>query len=170
MENLAFSYLNGKGASRNVKMAKQWMEKAAASGSTLAITTLGIWHYEGELGQRDYVTARKYFLDSFERQNRLAAAYLGGIYLNGEGVAKNQILGMAYLRQGALMNSPDAMYWLALEYESGVAEARNPAMAIKCASEAARLGMQPAGALVQKLSRSTSGQDITSARKLERCV
>ena len=66
---IAIHYYLGLGRSRDLKIAKEWFEKAAQAGHPDAQYNLGVMYENGESDKKDYVTAYKWFYLAKENGN-----------------------------------------------------------------------------------------------------
>jgi len=85
---IAMMYLKGLGIEQNSVRARKWLSWSAERNHDKAITRLGILSYKGEGGTEDYAAALGLF-KRVKNNNVLAQYYLGEMYANGKGVAKN---------------------------------------------------------------------------------
>ena len=70
--------------------------------------------------KQDYRHAKPYFEQAQQAGHMKAPRYLGLMYLNGEGVAKNAQTAFAYFTQAAAAGDITGQYWLGYCYENGV--------------------------------------------------
>ncbi len=66
---IAIHYYLGLGRSRDLKIAKEWFEKAAQAGHPDAQYNLGVMYENGESVKKDYVTAYKWLYLAKENGN-----------------------------------------------------------------------------------------------------
>lgn len=95
---LGLMYLDGVGINKSIKMAKYWLEKAASQGHKRSL------YYLGELMLKEYndiESAIKYYKQASENDVVPAMYSLAQLYLNGLGVSKNTMAGVALLSKAA---------------------------------------------------------------------
>ncbi len=81
---LGDAYHNGKGVSRDDKIAVKYLRLAAEQGYSRAQWKLGVMYYDGYGVQQDYVKAHMWF-------NVSAASYVNDVAEGGDGVAKQRL-------------------------------------------------------------------------------
>ena len=81
----------GKGVKKDIKVALQWLNKAANQNYTTAIFELGLWYYEEEDGgpKRDYKKAFELFTKAAEQGDFRAWIKKGDCYYDGNGTDKS---------------------------------------------------------------------------------
>jgi TPR repeat protein len=93
--NIGIMYMDGKGVSRNMPLAVQWLARSAANGSSLGQNNLGGLYRDGKGITRDFAKALTYFSASAAQGNAAGQMNLGLMYLHGQGV--RQDLSRAYM-------------------------------------------------------------------------
>ena len=88
----------------------------------------------------DYETALTLFLPLAERGDAGARVALGGMYLNGDGVATDSAAARGWFRRAARQNSPDAIFHLAEFRRTGRGVPFDTGYAVLLYRKAARLG------------------------------
>jgi len=97
---LAMMYLKGRGVPADGNKARKWLDKAAGTGDEKAITRLGIINYKGEGGSVDYGRALSLF-NKVREKSVLAQYYLGEMYAEGAGTAKNYTTAIKWYKKAA---------------------------------------------------------------------
>ena len=88
-------YYDGQGGlEKDVKLARKWLEKAAARGEPRAQFNLGVMYYRGEGIKQDYTQALRYFTTAAVQNFNEAQFNIGVMYAKAEGVSQD--IGKAY--------------------------------------------------------------------------
>ena len=84
-------YHNGEGVDRNLVRAMEYYKASAKGNDPQAQYTLGLMHFNGIGGPRDFKKARDYFERAAATPHALVEAQfnLGCLYANGKGVKKD---------------------------------------------------------------------------------
>lgn len=90
-------YYMGHGVTQNRETARQWLERAAGSGSAVALFYLGGLHR----GQKRYQEALKHLEGAAEQNYSPALYHLGIMYDEGEGVTVDKDRAQYYLTKAA---------------------------------------------------------------------
>lgn len=99
---------------------------AAEAGNTNAMNDLGVIYDEGILVDNDPAVSFQYYRDAANRGNPVAAYNLAWSYLDGEGIEKNETLGVEWLLKAAAKGDrADAMNDLANCYRVGIGVKRD---------------------------------------------
>lgn len=107
---IGWMYHTGKGAKKDIKLARFWYEKAAAQNHPIALNNLGVFYEKGMGVHKDLHKAFHWYKESAEWGYSYAQYNLGNMYKSGKGVAKN-------------INK--AIYWLQLAALQGVTQAQD---------------------------------------------
>ena len=67
-----------------------FLQKAAEKGDSRAQTLLGLWYFNGQNGQKDYVKAAEWFSKAAEQGDINAQSKLGLLYFTGQGVPEDR--------------------------------------------------------------------------------
>ncbi len=127
-------------ATRNYGLAKQWYEKAVATGDSLAMNNLAALYEDGTGVARDYERAR----DLYEQA--AAAGYLdsyrslGRFYADGLGLRQNYRKARDFFEKAAAAGNDGAMNDLGNLYLNGNGVAADPAKAVEWYTKAADAG------------------------------
>ena len=81
--------------------------------------------------KQNYQHAMPYFEQAQQAGHMKAPRYLGLMYLNGEGVAKNAQTAFAYFTQAAAAGDITELYWLGYCYENGIGTAKDVTQAVR---------------------------------------
>src|SRR5262249_56541484 len=76
---------NGRGASKDLSMALQWYEKAAAAGDHFGMNNVGRSYEAGWNGQTDYGKAREWFEKATTAGNKFSKGNLAKLLDEGKG-------------------------------------------------------------------------------------
>ena len=82
-----------------------------------------------------------------------APRYLGLMYLNGEGVAKNAKIAFTYFMQAAEEGDITGQYWLGHCYENGIGTAKDMTKAVHWYQESAKRGDHISQPAIDALNR-----------------
>jgi len=99
MNQLAYSYLKGRGVTADNKQMLAWYERAAALGNADAITNIGNIYAQGQGVTKDFAKAYAYFCQAAELGNANAMNNLAYLYSNGLGVEQNQEIAQQWLEK-----------------------------------------------------------------------
>jgi len=97
---LAMMYLKGRGVEADGAKARDWLQKAADSNDSKAITRLGIVNYKGEGGKVDYKRALTLF-NRVADKSVLAQYYLGEMYAGGAGTNRDYVTAISWYKKAA---------------------------------------------------------------------
>ncbi len=97
-----------------------WAVKAAAGGSAQGMMNAGVCYYEGIGVERDFQTAGRYFLSSYESGNTRVLNALSHMCASGEGMPRNPDKAFDYARQAVAAGLPHAQSNLAIMYADGI--------------------------------------------------
>jgi len=82
-------YAEGKGVKQDLKLAFQWMDKAAAGGSTRAESTLAMYYSEGIGTPRDEAKSLEFATRAADKGDAISQFILGMRYHTGTGVTRD---------------------------------------------------------------------------------
>lgn len=113
---------HGKGTAKDQKRAVEFLTRAAAFNNPRALNMLGDIYRRGipDLIQADPVESRRLFTQARDLGFLDAQGNLGVLYINGEGVPKDEKMALELFRSGAEQRSPLCMYFYAMCLEGGV--------------------------------------------------
>lgn len=113
MVNLGVRYLTGQGVTKDERKAYQLMVTAGSNGAPVGYFHAGVMHYCGRLndGISDYYRAFEMFSKAMEKglRHRQLSYYLGEMYLEGKGTAKDNNEAKIKLWESALQGYEDAI-------------------------------------------------------------
>ena len=95
--NLGQAYRLGRGVAINLALAKNWFERAAASGHLDAQTTLGLLLFQNG----DQAAGLKWLKEAAEQGEPRAQLVYGTALYNGDGVTQDRMLGYSYVSRAA---------------------------------------------------------------------
>lgn len=99
MNQIAYSYLNGRGVEADDQQMLAWYERSAGLGNADAMTNIGNIYAQGQGVEQDYQKALEYFLKAAELGNANAMNNLAYLYQNGFGVEQDQAKALKWLQQ-----------------------------------------------------------------------
>lgn len=105
--------------------------------------------------KQDYAQALPYFVQAEQAGQMKAPRYLGLMYLNGDGVAKDPSAAFGYFQKAAARGDITGQYWLGYCYEHGVGTAKDMNQAIEWYRKSAERGdhiSQPAIDALKRLN------------------
>ena len=103
--------------------------------------------------KQDYRHAMPYFEQAQQAGHMKVPRYLGLMYLNGEGVAKNAQTAFAYFTQAAEAGDITGQYWLGYCYENGVGTAKDMTQAVRWYQKSAARGDHVSQPAIDALNR-----------------
>ena len=103
--------------------------------------------------KQDYQHAKPYFEQAQQAGHMKAPRYLGLMYLNGEGVAKNAQTAFAYFTQAAAAGDITGQYWLGYCYENGIGTAKDMTQAVRWYQKSATRGNHVSQPAIDALNR-----------------
>jgi TPR repeat protein len=140
--SLGSLYATGQGVMRDLARAATFYRRAGDAGFADAYANLGMLYIADN--PPNYAQAFSEFDHASRVGSALALAYLGELYTNGLGVAKNQARAIALFQQAADRGEPEGMLDLGLSYYAGAGVQRDPATAFRWLSRAAAFGLAQA--------------------------
>jgi TPR repeat protein len=155
---LGLYYLTPQGG-QDRKQAAVWLQHSAEQGNTSAAMLMVAFYADAPTGKP---MAFHYALLAAQHGDAVAQVMVGELYLAGEGVAKNQSEGIAFLKRAAAQGNVDALYALGRAYARGdFGITVDPAAAQNWLMQAATAGNAPAmldlSALLYRLGDRTGG-------------
>lgn len=103
--------------------------------------------------QQDYAAALPYFVQAEQAGQMKAPRYLGLMYLNGEGVAKDPSAAFAHFKEAAARGDITGQYWLGYCYENGVGTAKDMSQALEWYRKSAARGDHVSQPAIDALAR-----------------
>jgi Flp pilus assembly protein TadD len=103
---------------RDYGQARDWFEKAAAAGSSDAMSNLGFIYDHGLGVTQDYMQARLWYEKGAAAGSASAMNNLGWLYNQGHGVGQNNRLAREWYEKAAARGNPVAMYNLGMLYRA----------------------------------------------------
>jgi len=94
-----------------------------------------------------------YFEQAQQAGHMKAPRYLGLMYLNGEGVARNAKTAFAYFMQAAEVGDITGQYWLGHCYENGIGTSKDMTKAVHWYQESAKRGDHISQPAIDALNR-----------------
>ena len=143
---LAECYLLGKGVDKDPKRAVELLAASSALNNPVAMNLLGDVYRRGIPGliEPNLAESLRLFSQAKERGFLDAQGNLGVLYMNGQGVPKDEKMAVELFRDGAEKNNPPCMFFYAMCLEGGVTVPKNPAQARAWYVKAAQAGNKPA--------------------------
>ena len=110
-----------------------------------AQATLGLAYASGHLGlPHDLIKAVDLFQKAAEQGDDNAQYFLGTMYVNGEGVAKDDAKSVEWLKKSAIQSNNMAQYYLGNMYGKGEGVPKDDAKAVEWWQKSAAQGFAPA--------------------------
>lgn len=122
----------------------QAMQAHASQGDGSAAYVTGLAAYQ----RGDYATALKSFSAAAFKGNPKAEAYLGGMYVMGQGVPKNFDLGVSWATESAQQDDPLGQMLMGILYSAGWGVAKDQMAAVRWYRLAAAQGLPQAQLLL----------------------
>ncbi len=136
---LGAAYLSGRdGLERDVEQGKEWLKKAATSGSAYAYYVLG-WFYV-ENTDEDGDKGVKLIEHAATGGLHEASAYLAKIYYEGAFVPKDMAESNKWLEFAASQNRPNCLFQVGMRYYKGDHKPKDIAKAFEYIKRSAELG------------------------------
>lgn len=159
---LGYSYRLERGVTGNNEQAKQWFEKAAAQGCSIAINNLGYLYCYGKGIDKNKPKAVEYFKIAAEREYANAQNNLALMYAGGKGVKKNFQTSIFWYQIAAERGYLEAQFNLAYMYEMGQGVEKDDEKALYWHRQAAQHGLRQAKQAVKRLELGVDpGQYLT---------
>ncbi len=118
------AYATGVGAEKDDDLAFLWTKQAAVAGDVHAETDLAVFYLEGIGVERSYEDAFFWLMEAHDGplygEGPEVRYHLGMLYLEGNGVAKDEAKAFAFLNRSAFRSHISAMRALATLYEQGI--------------------------------------------------
>lgn len=99
MNQIAYSYLKGRGVEASDQKMLEWYERSAGLGNADAITNIGNIYAHGQGVEQDYNKALEYFVKGAELGNANAMNNLAYLYQHGFGVEQDQAKALEWLEK-----------------------------------------------------------------------
>jgi localization factor PodJL len=128
---LAKLYERGEGVQADLATARQWTERAAASGNRRAMHDLGVYFARGEGAPLDEAAAFRWFRQAAELGVADSQYNLGVLYQQGRGVNASP---------------PEALFWFLVAARQGDQDASSRALALEAQLTQAQVGQARARA------------------------
>ena len=110
----------GYGVQKNEEKAVYWYKKSAESDNPVSKYYLAkVYHWLLAEDKRDYIKALELYKMAFINGVADAADNIGNMYIDGDGVEKNDMTAFEWYEKGATTGSPYAMYHLYSAYANG---------------------------------------------------
>ena len=111
---------------KDERRAIDTLQDAVNAGDPRAMNLLGTCYHQGTAGQKNYDEALKLFTRAHDLGYMDAAGNLGVLYMNGDGVARDEQKAVNLFDEGAQGGSPYCMFLLAKCLEIGTGINANP--------------------------------------------
>jgi TPR repeat protein len=113
MGNLGLLYEKGLGTPVDLKLAAQWLQRAARKGDASAQNNLGFLYFKGLGVKQDHALALKWFLKAAKQGLASAEGNLGLLYGGGFGVPRDDAKALEWFKKAAEQDDLDAQVNLA---------------------------------------------------------
>jgi hypothetical protein len=153
MNKLGELYSYAQGVARDYTLARNWYQRAAATGSTEAMCNLGVLYRNGQGIPQNYDKAREWFQKAADAGNADATNKLGELYYYAQGVARDYTPARNWYQRAAAAGNAKAMYNLAVLYENGQGVAQDYGKAREWYQMAADLGDTDAKQALSRLGQ-----------------
>ena len=111
--------------------AVEWLEKAAAQGSTNAMTVLGQMYRLGEGIPQNHQEAFKWYKMAADLGDASSQYFVGMMYYSGSGVAQSVQDAIQWLRKSADRGDADAQTTLGFQYSTGAGVDKDDGEAVR---------------------------------------
>lgn len=150
--DLAARYLDGKTVTRNLELAKKWLERAASQGMASAQHRLGVMYDDGTGVKADRNRAAMWHTRAASQGHPASQHALALAYTTGRGVKQSEASATVWLQRAALAGNAESQVLLAGRYQTGRGIERNAAKAAELYASAAAKGHAGAVARAEKLA------------------
>ncbi|MEP1447564.1 MAG: tetratricopeptide repeat protein [Paraglaciecola sp.] len=116
--NTAYYYQLGLGINVNLAEAKKWFKKAELTKNGAVHYKLGRLYETGTFFERNMMKAVKHYHLSAKQSDPLGMNNYGLLLLKGQGITKNEIEGIRWLKKAANARMPESSLNLGLYYQS----------------------------------------------------
>lgn len=145
MNCLGLAYLSGTGVGKDTIKAVDWLEKAGASGYSLAFHNLGMLYKEGKYGvKQDFCKAFDAFSKGAKTESVICKYECGFMLYKGLGCLQDYGKSVLLFEDGANKNYSPSLYMLGLCYRNGYGVERDTVRANILLKHSASLGYTPA--------------------------
>lgn len=148
--------------------AREYFERAAASGHVESQSSLGDIFADGAGVPQDYAQAAHWYTLAAERGYAYAQYQLSIFYITGLGVEENESKGGELMRSAAIGGHADAQFQLGELYASGLGVLQDFVYAHMWYNIAASKGREDASEKRQSISRLMTAAQIEDAQELAR--
>jgi TPR repeat protein len=108
MENLAYSYYQGRLEKKDYQQAVDWFRKAADAGNADAMYRLGFMYEHGRGVTQDYQQAVSWYSKAADGDSAIGMNAVGEMYEKGHGVGKDLPQALAWYRKAAQLGYYEA--------------------------------------------------------------
>jgi len=137
---LAMNYMEGKVVQKDIKLAMEWLNKAASAGHVMAQMTLGDIYMNGKGVEKNFTEGIKWYSLAADNGNVKAMSFLGDCYYNALGVKQDLKRALGYYRSAAEQGDGNAVKMMGYFYYNGKEVAKDYAEAEKWYLKSARDG------------------------------
>ncbi|OGJ63320.1 hypothetical protein A3A67_00545 [Candidatus Peribacteria bacterium RIFCSPLOWO2_01_FULL_51_18] len=160
-------YYDGQGGlEKDVKLARKWLEKAAARGEPRAQFNLGVMYYTGIGVKQDYAEAKKLFEESAASGNTRAQFNLGVMYYRGEGIKQDYTQALRYFTTAAVQNFNEAQFNIGVMYAKAEGVSQDIGKAYAWFSLARDNGNPRADEAMKNIERGLGPADLKTVKKM----
>lgn len=164
---LAVRFADGRGVSRDAKLAAQWFEKAADQGLAPAQYRLGSLYEKGIGVERDYARARKYYQSAADAGNARAMHNLAVLLAEGGAGGKPDYAAASeWFRKAAELGVRDSQFNLAILYARGLGVGQSLTQSYLWFAAAADQGDGDAAKKRDEVAARLDTKDLSTARSL----
>ena len=150
--NVALIYANGLGVEQDLPQAELWYERAAKQGNASAQYNLAqLCHAKGAKDPHAYEKAKYWYDKSVNAGVKEAYNNLGSLYLNGQGVKKDEQKAFRFFQKGARKGDEAAKVNVAVLYAWGESVTHDKMKAYEYLKSALKAGKSEASGYLDKL-------------------
>lgn len=155
--NVGLIYANGLGVEKDIPQAQLWYERAAKQGNGSAQYNLAqLYHVEGLKDPHAYEKAKYWYDKSITSGVKEAYNNLGALYLNGQGVEKDEEKAFRFFQQGAKKGDEAAKVNVAVLYAWGENVTHDKMKAYEYLKSALKAGKSEASGYLDKLCKESA--------------
>jgi len=164
--DLAARYLEGRGVSRDLKLAAEFFEKSAAQGFAQAQYRLGSMYEKGVGVERDFGRARKYYVSAAEAGNARAMHNLAVLSAEGNDGKPDYATASEWFRKAADLGVRDSQYNLAILHARGLGVPQSLTQSYKWFAAAASQGDADAAKKRDDIGARLDSKELAAAKAL----
>ncbi len=161
---LGLRYAEGRSVSRDLKLAAQWLEKAALQDLAPAQYRLGSLYEKGYGVDKNIVKAKSWYTKAAEQGNVKAMHNLAVVLADGGGDKPDYVAAAQWFHKAAEHGVRDSQYNLAILYARGLGTPQNMQQAYSWFAIAARQGDGEAAKKRDEVAARLTAQQLETAK------